>query len=149
MALTTAAPVKQAIVVALRANTALRTEVAPPNPAAHGAVSGFYEGFAPAKKPYPFVVYQLVYNAYDFLWEAKALSRSAVDVSVFSQNAVEANNLDLLVIQTLHDAQLAITGQSLLYLRRISDISSVDEDEEGNRVYQIGGTYQIWTDQSL
>ena len=147
MTLTTASPIKQAIVATLRANTALTTEVPPPAGNAHKAISGIYEGFAPSSKPYPFLVYNLVYASYDFLWEPGAVMRSSFDVSVWAENSVEANNLDGLVIATLHDVQLVVAGQTTLLCRRRADLSSVDVDDQGTRVYQMGGTYDIWTDQ--
>ena len=148
MPLTTASPVKQAIVAALRANTALTTEVPPPADGAHKAITGIYEGFAPSSKPYPFLVYNLVYASYDFLWEPGATVRMSFDVSVWAENSVEANNLDSLIIATLHDATLSVAGQSMLLCRRRADLSSVDVDDQGTRVYQMGGTYDIWTDQN-
>lgn len=137
MTLSTSANVKQALVVALRANNPL-----------HSATSGIYEGFAPAKATYPFVVYNMVFAPYDFAWGSATL-RTAFDIVVFSENSVEANNLDALVIAAINNAEIAVAGQSTLLCRRVADLSSQDVDQEGKKVYQVGGTYSIWTDQSL
>lgn len=139
MTLSTSAHIKQALVATLRANNPLRTAV---------GSSGIYEGFAPAKATYPFVVYNMVYAPYDFAW-GSAILRTAFDVVAFDENPVEANNLDALVITALNEVEIAVTGQSTLLCRRVADISSQDIDQEGKKVYQIGGTYSIWTNQSL
>lgn len=135
MTLTTTANVKQALVATLRADNPLKA-----------AITGIHEGFAPDNANYPFVVYSNVFAPYDFAW-GSAMLRTAFDVVVFSENSVEANNIDALVIGALNEKQLAVTGQSTLLCRRVSDLSSKDVDQEGKTVYQIGGTYSIWTDQ--
>lgn len=133
----TSAHIKQALVVALRANNPLKS-----------AVSGIYEGFAPAKATYPFLVYTTVYAPYDFAW-GSAILRTAFDIVVWSENSVEANNLDALVIAAIDNQPIEVTGQSTLLCRRVNDLSSQDVDEEGKKVYQAGGTYSVWTDQQL
>lgn len=136
MTLTTTANVKQALVATLRADNTLKA-----------AIHGIHEGFAPETTEYPFVVYNNVFAPYDFAW-GSAMLRTAFDVVVFSENSVEANNIDALVIAALNEKQLSVTGQSTLICRRVNDLSSKDVDEEGKTIYQIGGTYSIWTDQS-
>jgi hypothetical protein len=143
MTLTTAAPIKQALVATLRANNTLKT-----------AISGIHEGSAPRRVPYPFVAYTFLPNAYNYDTSG-LMFVTAVDVFAFSYNSVEANNLDALVFTTLQDADLmavlddGVTEQTTLICRRIADISSDDVDEEGKKVYQVGGTYETWTDQPL
>lgn len=152
MTLTTVAPIKQALVATLRANTALKSEQL--TGAKHRAVSGFHEGAAPRKVPYPFVTYTFFPTQYHYD-SSGLMFVTAVDVSVFSENSVEANNLDALVFSTLQDANLlailspGVTEQTTLICHRVADISSDDVDEEGKKVYQVGGTYAIWTDQPL
>ena len=136
MTVSTSANIKRALVVALRANTTLKNQI-----------TGFFEGFAPPTTKYPFVVYNIVYAPYDFAW-GSVMIESAFDVYVFGENSVEANNLDALVLGTLHNATLSVDSQSTLVCRRVGDISSQDMDDEGKKIYQIGGTYEIWTDQS-
>lgn len=152
MTLTTSAPIKQAFVATLRANNALRTEST--TDPKYRALSGFYEGLAPRKTAYPFEVYNLVAAPYDYDWTGLMIM-TAIDAFTFSDNSVEANNLDALVFNTLQDVDLmsilipGVTEQTTLICRRVADISSDDVDEEGKKVYQVGGTYLIWTDQTL
>lgn len=143
MALTTTAPIKQALVATLRANNTLRA-----------AISGIHEGVAPRKTAYPFVSYGFLPTSYNYD-STGLMFVTAVDVYVYSKNSVEANNLDGLVFTTLQDADLmavlddGVTEQTTLICHRVADISSDDVDEEGQKVYQVGGSYTIWTDQPL
>ena len=136
MAISSSAPIKRALVVTLRANGTLHTAL----------TGGIHEGFAPKKVPYPLLTYQLVYDPYGFTW-GSVLHLAGFDVKVFSDDSVEANNLDALVLETLDDAQLSVDGQTTLICRRVADLSFPDVDEEGKKVYTVGGTYEIWTDQ--
>jgi hypothetical protein len=151
MTLTTTAPIKRALVATLRANNALSTADDDPE---HRGLSGFFEGLAPRKVNYPFLSYNLVAAPYEYDWSGLMLP-TAFDVFIFSDNSVEANNLDGLVLLTLQDADImdilspGETGQTTLICRRIADLSSDDTDEEGHKIYQVGGTYSIWTQQSL
>ena len=74
------------------------------------------------------------------------------DVFIVSDDQVEAHTLDQLVITGLHDKVLDLdvgsSGQTNLYCRRTADLSLVDLDDAGEKVYQIGGSYSIWTDQT-
>ncbi len=143
MAVSTVANIKQALVARLRAYTPLNNVVT----TSGTADMKFYEGFAPAGTDYPFVVYSLVFAPYDFVWGAFTI-RTAFDVNVFAENPVDANNIDVLVLGALHNHALSVSGQSTLICRRVGDLSSQDVDEEGKKVYQIGGTYEIWTHQA-
>jgi len=133
--LTTSFPIKRALVQTMRAYTPLKA-----------AISGVFEGVAPEKVKYPFVVYNLVAAPYEWDWTGVMLE-TAFDIWAFSPNSVEANNIDALVVQAVHDVDLPVDGQTTLICRRVSDLSSDDVDEEGKKVYQVGGTYLIWTDQ--
>lgn len=137
MPLSTSSYIKQALVATLRGNTPLKD-----------AINGIYEGFAPVKTKYPFITYNFAAAPYDFAW-GSVMIQVLVDIYIFSENSVEANNLDALVLSTLHDAALVVTGQSTLFCRRDSDLSDTDVDEEGKKIYQVGGSYSIWTDQPL
>lgn len=137
MTLSTSANIKQALVATVRANNTVRD-----------AINGIYEGFAPAKTLYPFITYNFAPATYDFAW-GSAMILATVDIYVFSENSVEANNLDALVVGALHDAALNPTGQSTLFCRRVLDLSDTDVDEEGKKIYQVGGSYSIWTDQPI
>lgn len=138
MTLTTSAPIKRALVQTLRANTSLHGQLA----------GGIHEGFAPSKVDYPFLVYQLIYDPLAYTW-GSMLHLAGFDIKIFHTDSVAANNLDALVLTTLNDAALSVTGQTLLYARRVADLSSPDVDDEGKKVYMVGGTYEVWTDQPL
>lgn len=150
--LTTSSPIKRAFVATLRANNALTSasNVAPE----HRGLSGFYEGVAPRKVGYPFLSYNLVAAPYVYDWSGLML-QTAIDAFILSDNSVEANNLDGLVLTTLQDVDLmdilspGETEQTTLICRRVADLSSDDVDEEGKKIYQVGGTYSIWTQQTL
>jgi len=139
MVLTTTAPIKRAIVQTLRASPALVAAIR----------GGIHEGIAPRKVRYPFIVYQLVSGPFDFDWTGVML-KPLFDVSSYAENPVEANNLDALITEALNDAALNVDGQRTLLCRRVADLpTGPDIDSEGKRIYQVGGTYSIWTDQSL
>jgi len=137
MALSTTAPIKRALVQKLRASSPLRT----------AAKGGIHEGFATQRDPYPLIVYQLISAPYYYPW-GTAMLLTEFDVRTYSYDGVEANNLDALVTQVLDDASLAVDGQSTLICRRTEDLSSQSLDDEGKKVYMVGGSYEIWTDQS-
>jgi len=133
---TSVAPVKQALVARMRASTPLK----------NAAKGGIHEGVAPQKTPYPFITYSLGYSPWVYTWDS-VIIESPLVVSVFHTNSVEANNLDALVLTALQEAPLSVSGQSTLICRRVGDLSSQDVDEEGKKIYQVGGRYEIWTDQ--
>ena len=135
--LNTIPPVKQALVQTLRANAALKA-----------AVHGFHEGIAPQRTEYPYLVYDIAYAPLDYDWTG-VVQRAGFDIFVYGDNSVDAGNIDQLVLDTLHDAALGVTGQTTLYCRRTGSLSSSDIDETGRRVFQVGGTYEVWTDQHL
>jgi hypothetical protein len=136
MALSTTAPIKQAIVQKLRADTTFYNQL----------LGGIHEGFAPSKVKYPFMTYQLVYDPIAYTW-GSMLHLAGFDLRIYHTDSVAANNLDALVLTTLNDAALSVSGQSTLYARRVADLSSPDVDDEGRKVYMVGGTYEVWTDQ--
>jgi hypothetical protein len=135
---TALAPIKQGLVKALRANTVLKTAV-------HNE---FHEAIAPEGTAFPFIVYQFVYSPRSFYWGGQII-RSGVDVWVYSTDQVEAHNLDQLVIDAVDSAVLDLggSGQTSLYSRRVADLSSAYISEQGTKVYQVGGTFDLWTDQ--
>jgi hypothetical protein len=48
----------------------------------------------------------------------------------------------------LQNAALSVTGQTTLICRRVADVViPPDLDGEGKKIYQVGGTYEIWTTQ--
>ena len=110
---------------------------------------GIHEGFAPEKAPYPFLVYNLVFAPYDFDWTNVTLI-AGIDCSVFSRNSVEADNLDAAIAAWMSDQPLTVEGQRTLSVRRNATLPTPpDVDDEGKKVYQAGGSYEIWTDTPL
>jgi hypothetical protein len=47
----------------------------------------------------------------------------------------------------LDDASLEVDGQSTLLCHRIADFGGQDVDDEGRKIYMVGGTHEVWTDQ--
>ena len=139
MATTTVAPVKRAVVQKLRASSPLVAAI----------VGGIHEAVAPRKVRYPFIVYQIVASSYEDDWTGMQIP-ALMDVSTYAVNPVDANNIDALIAGALNDAALTVDGQTSLLCRRVGDLpTGPDVDSEGKRIYQVGGTYSIWTDQSL
>jgi len=131
-------PIIQALVQTLRGSTPLKA-----------AVSGFWEGMAPRGATRPFVIYQVAYAPMFYDWTGVILT-AGIDVFVIAENSVDARNIDGLVSQALHNAALNVSGQSTLICRRTADVViPPDLDGEGKKIYQVGGTYEIWTAQSL
>ena len=129
-------PVKRAFVARIRANATVRDALA----------GGIHEGFAPTKADYPFLTYDMIYAPIRRHWGSQ-MYIVGIDTRIFAENPVDANNVDLLVLNELDDAALVIDGQSTLLCHRVADFSSPDVDEEGRKVYMVGGPYEIWTDQ--
>lgn len=110
-------------------------------------LTGIYQGYAPEKANYPFAVFNLIAAPYDWYWDDDQVTLIAfVDVSVFSRDPVEAENLDAAIAGWLSDQPLPVDGQSTLLCRRVTTIPpDMDQDDEGRKVYQWGGTYEIQT----
>lgn len=137
MVVATSAPIKRAIVQTLRGSGPLVAAIA----------GGIHEAIAPRKVRYPFIVYQLVAAPYSYDWTG-VMVQAVFDVSTFAENPVDANNVDALITAALNEAALAVDGQTTLLCRRVADMPmGPDVDAEGHRIYQVGGTYSVWTDQ--
>ncbi len=109
---------------------------------------GFHEGVAPDGTKEPWLVYSLHYAPYDFAWGQVSIE-AGFDIFVFSKDQVEARNLDQLVTTVLHDASLNVEGQTVLFARRLRDVSNVEINDDGRRVYMVGGIYEVETNQDL
>jgi hypothetical protein len=135
----THSPITQAFVARLRASSSIRTALK----------GGIHEGYAPEKAKYPFLVWNLVAGPYDYGWGDVTLL-AQVDAFVFSRNKVEADNLDQAVTAWVSDKAFSVTGQRTLICRRMATVPMPpDDDAEGMKVYQVGGTYLIETDVRL
>lgn len=137
MAMTTSGPINRAIVKKLRASSSL----------ASALTGGIHRRLAPSKIAYPFLVYRRVAAPYARDWDQVEI-RALYDVVIFAENSVEAENLDALVTTALNEAELQVDGQTTLLCQRVADLEGPDQtDDEGRRIYQIGGSYSIWTTQ--
>jgi hypothetical protein len=135
--MTSVAPIKRAVVQTLRASPSLVSAIA----------GGIHEGIAPRKVKYPFIVYQLIAAPYAYDWSG-VMIQTVFDVSVFAENPVDANNIDALIGSALNEAVLNVDGQSSMLCRRVADLpTGPDIDGEGKRIYQVGGSYSVWTNQ--
>jgi len=136
LAQTSTAAIRQALVHHLRLSAALKAAI----------TGGIHDGFAPAKADYPFLTYDMVYSPIRRQWGSQQYI-SGFDIRVFSDDSVVASNIDALVLTVLNDAPLVVAGQSTLLCHRIADLEGPDVDNEGRKVYVVGGTYEVWTDQ--
>lgn len=135
----TSASILQALVQAVRADSSLYASL----------VGGIHEGFAPEKVSYPMASFTFVTIPYEDQWGARTIV-AIVDLVIVSRSQVEAGTLDESMAGTLDGAELTPTGQTSLICRRINDLRlAPDVDEEGQKVYAVGGTYEIWTDQAI
>ena len=119
------------------------------NAAVYSSLNGIFAGFAPEETEYPFATFNEVAAVYEDDWTNRTII-AAFDIFVFSLNEVEAHTLDQSLADALDGAQLTVEDQDALICRRVADIPVMpDLDERGKRIYQVGGSYEIWTDQSL
>lgn len=132
----TISPIKQALVAQLRTNASLVA----------GLTGGMHEGVALTGKLPPYLTYQVAYAPRAYDW-SNVLALVGFDIFVTSADQVEAQNLDQLVTDSLHDQVLTVSGQSILLCRRVADLTSGDVDESGHKIYQVGGTFEVWADQ--
>ena len=136
-------PIKQAFVRALRDNQSLKDLV---------GSDGINEGTNPRGSDYPFVLYNVIYSTRE--WDSTSVMMQVeIDVWSYSDNSVDAASVDQLVADSLEEVDLndfieGSSGQTSLLCRRYGDLSSLDVDGAGNRIYRVGGLYRIWTDQA-
>jgi hypothetical protein len=136
---TTSAPIKRAVVQHFRGDAPLKAFF----------TGGFHEAFAPENVRTPFLVYNFVVAPYSDTWGSRLIV-ALVDVFSLSEKPVAANNGDQLILNSLDGAELTVDGQSTLICRRAGDLPVPPSlDSEGKKIYQIGGMYEIWTDQPL
>jgi len=137
-------PIKQSFVRALRNISALKAAVGSDN---------FYEGIALTDTDYPYVIYSVgsAYRSRQFGTEG--MMKVSIDCWVVSDDQVQAHNLDQLLLDGMEDVKLDFTltttsgyEPSSLLCHRIMDMSFADLDDAGNKIYRVGGNYQIWTD---
>lgn len=138
MTRSTEAMILRALVQTVRANTSLYSQLS----------GGIHEGNAPRGTAYPFATIDLVAAPVLDDWTGRQI-QSDWDVVVWHEQQVEASNLDSALMNVIEDNLAAVAGQDTLITRRIAGIRLPEVTEEGKRLYRIGGTYRIWTDQPL
>ena len=138
MAYSTSSAVVRALVQKIRADTALRASL----------VGGIHEGFSPEPSgSYPMAIFNPAAATYESSWTSRMII-ALYDVTIYSRDPVEASNLDQSMLEQLDGAVLTPEGQTSLICRRVGDIRMTDADEEGRKVYGVGGSYEIWTGQN-
>jgi hypothetical protein len=136
---TTSAAIKRGVVRHARASAPLKAAL----------IGGIHEMLAPEKVRYPFMVYDVVVAPYSDLWGSRVIT-ALVDLSIYAENGVDANNADQLVLDAFDGKAVVVDGQTTLICRRIGDIpGGPDVDSEGKKIYHAGGQYELWTDQPL
>lgn len=116
-------------------------------PAASGYAKGIYFQVAPAGAAFPYVIFQKqagtptdTFSTPGFMdedvWLVKAVDR---DTTADDAEAIAAR-----VMTLLNDAPLSISGKSLLYLRRTSDVE-YPEVENGVTYHHVGSLYRLIT----
>ena len=151
MAPTTTAPIKNGIVRRLRSSTDLRTAIK----------GGIHERLAPKRVRYPFIVFSEAAAPMEYTWGSEADGgtreiHALYDISVFSLHKVEAQNLDSLIDGLFSgpsadlDLDEVVVGQHVILCRRTANMpTGPDRDDEGRRIVQFGGQYEIWTSQPM
>lgn len=147
----TTLPIKRGIVRMTRNNATLKSAL----------VGGIHERLAPRKVRYPFMVFSEVSAPLIYDWGTGADGghveiHSLWDLTIYSSKKVEAQNLDVLLaelfgsLSAAEDLAAFIPGQTVMLCRRNSSTpTGPGRDDEGQYLDQIGGTYEIWTDQPL
>jgi hypothetical protein len=113
------------------------------------AVGGVFNMMAPEGASTPFVVFQAMSKVDDY-WSFTGRGGSAlymIKVVDESRWPKAAADVDTQVDSVMQDVSLSVTGHSLLYCRRESDIYLV-EDQSGKVFQHIGGMYRIIADES-
>lgn len=118
------------------------------NPTYSQLSGGIHEGSAPREARYPFATIDLVGAPVLDDWGHRQI-QSDWDVVVWDEEQVRASNLDSGLMNALEDNLVPVAGQETLICRRIAGVRLPEVTEEGKRIYRVGGTYRIWTDQPL
>ena len=130
-------PVRQALIQSLRANLVL-----------HAQLTGDWsEGASPPTPVYPLGVIALVPSPSLYDWSG-VVHDLLVDIVVFATDSGEAASLNQLVFTTLQDRLLTLTGLTSLGCRRTGNLSLQDVDEQGQNIFEVGGTWRIRVAQS-
>jgi len=138
-------PVRRAIYGRMAGDTTLNGILGPP---AAGYSKSIYHQQAPAGAGFPYVLFQKQAGT-----PTEAFGDpSAVDTDVWMVKAVDRNttadpaeSAAARIIALLNDAPLSISGATLLYLRRQSDVE-YPEEIDGQMYQHVGSLFRLVTD---
>lgn len=109
---------------------------------------GEHEAVAPRGTGEPFLTYTMVAAPVVDDWTARMIV-SDWDILVTSSDQGEANRLAALLSLELEDNLQPVTGQTILAAKKLAGLRLPEITDEDKKIYRIGGTYRIWTDQPL
>lgn len=108
--------------------------------------TAIYNTHAPDGASLPYVVYSQQTGSPDNLTPSD--SRTLLYwVRVYSSSGAQAGTIDALVSGLLHKQTLTVTGYTNYGTRRETEISTIEIDDAGRRIYQSGAFYRIQIDQ--
>ncbi len=113
------------------------------------ASGGVFNVMAPQGTDHPYVIFQAVSKVDDYWSYANRGGESTYMIKAIDRSPwpKSASDIDTQIDTVMQDASLSITGHSLIYCRRESDIYLV-EDFNGVIYHHVGGMYQIIADES-
>jgi hypothetical protein len=145
--------VRRALYGRLTSNSTLINLLGAP---AAGYTQSIYHRQAPAGAAFPFIVFQqssgiptetfgpkntiaapVAAAMTSYIWLVKAIDRNA--------SADAAEGIAAQLVTVLNDAPLSISGKSLLYLRKESDVEYAEIDA-GVTYHHVGGLFRLTTD---
>jgi hypothetical protein len=115
---------------------------------ASGYTKNIYHQYAPPSAAFPLVIFQKISGVAVEAFH----DPSAFDTDVWSVKGVDRNtSADLAesvadrLVTLLNDAPLSISGKTLMYLRRQSDVEYAEVDE-GVTYHHVGSLFRLTTD---
>lgn len=110
------------------------------------AGDAIYHAFAPETSEYPYAIFNRMSGTPVWamtstpalrseLWLVKGVTRG--------NQADAAEAIDSRCDELLNDAPLEITGRTLLYIRRESDMPAYNEVDSGEAIFHVGGLYRV------
>ena len=123
--MSTVAPIKRAIVQAMRASSSLMAAIA----------GGINEGIAPRKVRYPFIVYQLVAAPVEHQFDGKQI-HALFDISVYAENPVDA----MKIMDYYYDPKIAtLVAEWVLYMTPVNGVQELIQ-ADAEAAYEKGWT---------
>lgn len=137
-------PVRRAVYGKLAGDTTLNALLGSP---ASGYAKSIYHNQAPAGAAYPYVVFfKQAGNPTEAFGDPSALETDVWEIKAVdrSTSADVAEAIDERITILLNDATLSISGATLLYLRRQSDVQ-FPELQDGVTYVHVGASYRLVT----